>query len=518
MTCAKISAGLALLTLIVFFSVVTHDFINYDTQAYLHNNPNVRTGLSFANVQWAFTSFQISNWHPVTWLSHMLDVSLFGLNPAGHHATNLLFHTINVVLLFQILFIMTGERWPAVFIAAIFAVHPAHVESVAWVAERKDVLSTFFLLLTIYAYRHYTIEPSRWRYGLVVLLFALGLMAKPMLVTLPFVLLLLDYWPLGRLADTGSNQKPVLRRAGMLVYEKLPLLLLSLGSAILTFYAQQSGGAMDHGAKINLLDRIGNAIVAYGHYIKTAVVPAELALYYPHPGTWPPTIIWANLGLLGVISTASIIWIRRYPWFFTGWAFFLGTLVPVIGIVQVGDQAYADRYTYVPYIGLFIALIFGVREIYVRYGISKTILNCGAVSLLILYSIVSIQYLGHWQNSITIWTRTLMVTDEDYPVIVGLEEGTVDRSRRPPLLFKPYYLLGRAYFEARLHSSALVHLDEAILLSPDLAKPRYFKGHTLLAMGKNQEALEAFDAAMERNPDNLALKQQLREIRQDLGL
>lgn len=509
----KIAAGLALLTLIVFFSVVSHDFINYDSSVYIHTNPHVNSGLSWENVQWAFTNFHISNWHPITWLSHMLDVSLFGLEPGGHHAINLLFHIINVLLLFQVLFVMTGERWPAAFIAAMFAIHPAHVESVAWVAERKDMLSTFFMLLTIFAYRRYTLAPSKWRYALVAFLFALGLMAKPMLVTLPFVLLLFDYWPLGRFA---ADPESLRRRAGTLAYEKLPLLILAVISAIITVYGQRQGGAMDAAVQLDLLDRVGNAIVAYGHYARTALVPAGLSLYYPHPGLWPTMTIMTNLSILAVISTASIIWIRRFPWFFTGWAFFLGTLVPVIGIVQVGDQAYADRYTYIPFIGLFLAMTFGVREIFTRFKIDKKILQYGATSLLILYSIVSVQYISHWQNSITLWTHALLVTDKDYPVIIGAENGTVDHSNRPHLLFKPYYSLGTAYFKAEKYASALVHLNEAIARHPRSARAHYFKAHSLLAMGRRNEAMEFFEKARELDPDNESLDTEIRSIRQSL--
>lgn len=509
----KTAAGLALLTFIVFFSVVSHDFINYDTRVYIHTNAHVNSGLSWENVKWAFTNYHVSNWHPITWLSHMLDVSFFGLEPGGHHAINLLFHIINVLLLFQLLYIMTGERWPAAFIAAMFAIHPAHVESVAWVAERKDMLSTFFMLLTLFAYRRYTLAPSIWRYALVTLLFALGLMAKPMLVTLPFVLLLFDYWPLGRFS---ADLQSLHRRAAALVYEKLPLLFLAMISAIITVYGQREGGAMDAGVQLDLLDRVGNAVVAYGHYARSALVPAGLSLYYPHPGLWPTMTILTNLSILAVISTASVIWIRRFPWFFTGWAFFLGTLVPVIGIVQVGDQAYADRYTYIPFIGLFIALTFGIREIITRYDINKKILQYGAISLLILYSIVSIQYISHWKNSITLWTHVLLVTDEDYPVIIGAEQGTVDRSDRSLLLFKAYYSLGTAYFEAEQYAMALVHLNEAIALHPRSAKAHYIKAHSLFAMGRRDKAMESFEEARKLDPDSESLDAEIRNIRQAL--
>lgn len=510
----RIMAGLALLTLAAFFSLPFHEFINYDTPDYIHWNPNVRTGLSLENIQWAFTSVHMSNWHPITWISHMLDVSLFGLDPTGHHVTNLLLHTINVVLLFQILRIMTGALWSAAFVAAVFAIHPAHVESVAWVAERKDLLSTLFLLLTLYGYYRYTKAPSTGRYVLVALLFALGLMSKPMLVTLPFVLLLFDYWPLGRMTDT-EELPPGFRRIGVLLYEKLPLLLLSVISAVITFRAQQDSGAMDAGSTLALVERISNAIVAYGYYLKTALIPAELALFYPHPGSWPPLLVWTNLAMLVVISAVSIIWIRRFPWLFVGWAFFLGTLVPVIGLVQVGNQAYADRYTYVPYIGFFIALTFGVREVFIRRAVKQTLLRYGAVSLLVVYSIVSVQYLGHWQNSITIWTHTLLVTDDNYPVLMGLEPGTPDRSIKWLGLVKPYYLLGRALADAGSHAKAVVHFDEALWVKPDMVHAHYHKGNSLLAMGKRDKALAAFRKVKELDPDNPAAPEIIQRIRQE---
>ncbi|MEX2488253.1 MAG: tetratricopeptide repeat protein [Pseudomonadales bacterium] len=504
----RITAGLAALTAIIFGSLIHHDFINYDTLDYIHLNEHVSSGLSLTNIQWALTSFHVSNWHPLTWISHMLDVSLFGLNPAGHLGVNLFLHTVNVVLLFQILRLMTGELWAAAFIAALFAIHPAHVESVAWVAERKDVLSTSFLLLTLFAWRHYTQVPTLARYTLVVVLLALGLMAKPMLVTLPFVLLLFDYWPLGRM--TGFD------RFRVLVYEKLPLLALSLISAIITFRAQQTGGAMDGGAALDLAERLGNAVVAYGHYLKTALIPANLALLYPHPGRWAQPLIWTNLALLTAISAAAVVWIRRFPWFFVGWAFFLGTLVPVIGIVQVGAQAYADRYTYVPYIGLFVALTFAIREIWIHFTPRATLLRYAAVCLIAVYSIATVQYLGHWQNSITIWTHTLMATDRNYPIVMGLEDGSPERSGQARGLFRAWYMLGRALADSGYHDQALIHFNEALSLDPDAPNAHYFKGFSLLAMDRPREAMMAFDKVMELDPDNRVATRQIKIIRREL--
>ena len=365
---------LALVTLAVFRQVTDHEFINYDDTRYVTENPQVQAGLTLQGIKWAFTTFHAANWHPLTWLSHMLDCQLFGLQPAWHHGMNLLFHIANALLLFLVLHRMTKALWQSAFVAALFALHPLHVESVAWVAERKDVLSTFFWILTMGAYAHYVARPGIRRYLPVLMFFILGLMSKPMLVTLPFVLLLLDYWPLGRLqpaADTPSASGqmnpgrkkrkaargytqdvtqhnapgfpypwPVIRS---LVWEKVPLFAFSAVSSVITFYAQQKEGAMSSLHFLPLDTRIGNALVSYVSYMVKLIWPRNLAVIYPYPVSLP---VWGVFGaaLVLVMITILVLWgVKRFPYLVFGWFWFLGTLVPVIGLVQVGWQAMADR-------------------------------------------------------------------------------------------------------------------------------------------------------------------------------
>lgn len=347
---------LALVTLIVFGQACRNDFVGYDDIYYVTDNPHVKSGLSLDSVIWAFTTMYNANWHPLTWLSHMLVCQLFSLNPLWHHLTNVLFHTVNTLLLFGILKRMTGKIWPSAFAAAAFALHPLHVESVAWVSERKDVLSGFFWMLTVICYIRYTERQSIGKYLLVFLVFGLGLMAKSMLVTLPFVLLLLDYWPLGRL-----QWEHRLKSLWHLIIEKVPLLALSAASSTITFIAQKSAGAMELGKVYPLNIRISNAAVSYIAYIGKLIYPSRLAVLYPYPGSslplWQPIV---SLLVLIAVSAAVIYSARRY--LVIGWFWYIGTLVPVIGLVQIGNQMMADRYTYLPSIGIFIMVAWGQRS------------------------------------------------------------------------------------------------------------------------------------------------------------
>ena len=335
---------LAMSILAVYWPVNSHEFVNYDDSLYVFENPQVKKGLDFDAVIWAFQAMHAGNWHPLTWLSHMADVALYGLAPGAHHMTSVLFHMVNSLLLFIVLRRMSAAVWPSGFVAALFALHPLHVESVAWVAERKDVLSAFFWMLTMLSYARYAERPGINRYLAVVVFFILGLMAKPMLVTLPFVLLLLDYWPLRRLqfqrsAAAIAGSLP-LRSSGLwLVWEKIPLFLLSIASSVITFWAQKEGGAVGSIALYPLTTRVANALVSYVKYIGKTIWPVDLAVFYPHPGSLPG---WQVVGagiLLGLITFAALRSFRERPWFVVGWLWFVGTLVPVIGLVQVGLQA-----------------------------------------------------------------------------------------------------------------------------------------------------------------------------------
>ncbi len=346
-------------TLGAFWQVLDCGFVNYDDITYV-GSPHVQSGLTVDNIKWAFKAIHCGNWHPLTSISHMLDCQIYGLNPRWHHLTNLLLHIANTVLLFLVLVRMTGLPWRSAFVAGLFAVHPLHVESVAWVAERKDVLSTFFWMLTMYAYVRYVEHPRLTSYAPVLVFLALGLMAKPMLVTLPFVLLLLDYWPLGRFASGKKQAWPGWR----LILEKAPLYMLAAASSVVTYLVQQKGGAMISFAQASFSARAANAVLSYGKYLWKTIWPTGLAVFYPYPAD--PAAAWKVGGtalVLVCISALVIFAARRRPYLATGWLWYLGTLVPVIGLVQVGEQAMADRYTYIPLIGLFIMVAWDVPEL-----------------------------------------------------------------------------------------------------------------------------------------------------------
>ena len=415
LTTFALAVSLALATLAVYHSVGSHPFIDYDDQDYVTNNAHVKAGLTWDTFSWAWTSTQASNWHPVTWLSHAADCELYGLNPSGHHWTNLLIHVLNVALLFLLLERVTAARWRSLFAAALFALHPLNVESVAWIAERKNVLSTLFFLLALGAYGWYARKPDVRRYLLLTLLFALGLTAKPMVITLPFVLLLLDFWPLGRIENwTQPAQAFPVRQLpfSRLVLEKLPLLILSAGSAIITVVAQQPSEVSAH--TLPLAVRFETTFYAYGMYIWKAIWPLHLALIYPHPGRtladWKPL-----LGALLIIVVSSIAWVQRTrrPFIATGWLWYLGTAVPIIGIVQVGVQVVADRYAYVPLIGIFVI----ASWLLLPDGSTsdKSIATRGAVALVILgaLSFLTWQQVGYWQSTIDLWTHALDVTEDN---------------------------------------------------------------------------------------------------------
>ncbi len=405
---------LALVTLLVYLPVRTHDFVLVDDPDYLTANSMVQAGLTWKGVAWAFTTWHASNWHPLTWLSLMGDCEWFGLNPGPHHLVSVLFHAVNAVLLFVILTQMTQAFWPSAFVAALFAWHPLHVESVAWAAERKDVLSTFFALLTLWAYARYAQGKSaagaprgaatglrrisgKSSYWMAWLFFALGLLAKPMLVTLPFLLVLLDYWPLQRTSDRipGSREPSILiRRIG----EKWPFLVLSAGSCVITFLAQREKSVATL-AEIPFGLRCDNALIAYVCYLLKTIWPTQLTVFYPLPD-WLSG--WEVAGAVAVlVSISGLAWMRRRsnPYLLTGWLWFLGTLVPVLGVVQVGAQSMADRYTYLPLIGIFIMVAFGIQTLAPRFRHGPRLISIAAVVVLAACLIACSQQLNHTKDS-----------------------------------------------------------------------------------------------------------------------
>ena len=403
-------------TLALYSRAVHAGFLRYDDDRYVVENPYVRSGLHWSTVRWAFTTFEQANWHPLTWLSHALDIQLFGLNPAAHHSTNLLLHAANVLLLFLLLQWLTGYTWRSFAVAVLFAVHPVNVESVAWIAERKNVLCMFFFLITLLGYVSYVRKPGVLRSIGVLVGFALALMSKPMAITLPFVLLLLDYWPLARLgskegADGSANFVAENRSISWLVMEKLPLFAMSAASAVITMKAQRAGGAVM--ARYPLVAHLQNAAVTYVLYIGKAIWPARLAALYPYPQNgWSATAVLISAALL-IVVTGLVLKYRSHRYLLWGWFWFLGTMIPMIGLVQVGNQAMADRYAYLPFIGLFVMVVWGIADLANRFSEQKYIGVC-AVVIVIALCVLTYRQLAYWHDDFSLWSHTLAVTHRNF--------------------------------------------------------------------------------------------------------
>ena len=407
------------ITVAVYYPVTQHPFITLDDSGYVVNNVHIRQ-LNWESVKWSFTTFRAANWHPLTWLSHALDFHFFALDAGRHHATNLALHALNAVLLFWVLWRATGCRGRSFVVAALFALHPINVESVAWVAERKNLLSMFFFLLALGAYQWYARRPGVGRYLAVALLFALGLMSKPQVITLPFVLLLWDYWPLQRMFPPADAQSKVAatvppRSFSWLVAEKLPLLALSAASAIITVRAQRAGGTMGGlMSSYSLAARLGNAAVAYVRYVGDAIWPARLAFFYPHArAALPAWQIAASLLLLLAITGLAIA-ARNRRYLAVGWLWFLGTLIPMIGLMQVGSQAMADRYAYLPFMGLFVAACWGVADWAEQWRGSAIWLPAGTVILLSLLAVMTRRQVSYWSDDLTLWTHSAQVIENNW--------------------------------------------------------------------------------------------------------
>ncbi len=504
---------LAVSTFAVYSQVQDHEFINYDDDKYVTNNEYVKAGFTRDSVGWALTTSYNSNWHPMTWLSHMLDAQLFGPNSKGHHLTNLLFHIANVLLLFLVLLRMTGALWQSGFVAALFALHPLNVESVAWVAERKNVLSTFFWLLTMWAYIRYAQKTNLKRYSLVILFFAMGLMSKPMLVTLPFVLLLLDYWPLRRLQ---SDRRTAISR---LVYEKIPLLVLVAGSVVTTLTVQKMGGALGSLNAFPIQERVINALVSYWLYLQKMIWPGGLAIFYAHPEN--TLSVWKGLAtaaLLALVTTAAIRLARRAPYFAVGWFWYLGTLIPVIQLVQTGSIAMADRYAYVPLIGIFIIIAWGLPELLAKWRLRSRILTIAAGIWISTLMLMTWNQVSHWKNSITIFSHAIEVTDIEYPDFLLahnnlanalLAEGRTGKAishYKMAINLMPDYAvnhnhLANALFAEQKTEEAISHFKMAIELMPDYAIAHNNLGTVLLAEQKTEEAISHYKTAVKLLPD-----------------
>jgi len=533
--------------------VSRYPFINFDDNRYVSENAHVRAGLTAETVKWAFTTTAESNWHPLTWLSHALDCQLFGMNAGGHHYTNVLMHAVNAVLLFLILQSATGSAWRSFVVALLFAVHPVNVESVAWVAERKNVLSMLFFLLSLQAYQSYAKKPGAGRYLLLIFLFACGLMAKPMVITLPFVLLLWDYWPLQRIKAV-SDRDPTrgsLRPFSSLIMEKIPLFALSAASAVVTMKVQRAGGAMNLGTQYSFPARLGNALVAYAGYIRIALWPAGLAPLYPHPGNLLPLwgILFAAI-VLTVITVVVVTRARRQRYLLVGWFWFLGTLVPMIGLVQVGGQAMADRYAYLPFVGLFLIACWGAPDLAHSLKISSWWLAIASAGVALALVLVTNAQLSFWKSSEALWSHTIKVTApnfvaqdnlgsalvadgriEDalphfeaaakiYPAdpVAWLNIGThneqtgkielaikqfqsvLTMTPDPELQVKALENMGAAYRQKHDYAQAKRSYQEALAIRPDDSRAWVGMGLVSLQSGNAAEAAANFARAMELQP------------------
>lgn len=512
-----ISLFLILTIVAVFWPAKNFPFINLDDEEYVVENPQVLNGLSLKGMIWAFTTKHSSNWHPLTWLSHMLDAELYGLNPRGHHLTNLFFHVANTLLLFWVFKRMTGMLWRSGFVALLFALHPLHVESVVWVAERKDVLSTFFWMLTIMAYVHYVHQTSLRRYLLVFFSFALGLLSKPMLVTLPLVLLLFDYWPLGRLYREPSEQRSIGRvsrsEVFRLVWEKVPLFILVTVSCFLTLWAQRGTVASLEGLPLGT--RMANALISYVSYVGKMIWPFRLAIQYPYPEKFP---LWqvagAGLFLIG-ISCLVVREVPRRPYLVVGWLWYLGTLVPVIGIVQVGIQGMADRYTYVPLIGLFIMIIWGGVGLLSQWRYRRMALSVFAALIIILLIVLTRTQLLYWNDPIKLCQHSLDLTERNYLVHYNLgvtltREGRDEEAKAQyaevlkirPDYYKALSAMGVILSRQRKYSEAIAYYKEALRIKPDHADTHYNLGRAFFQLGKYENAITAYKEAIRIKPDD----------------
>ena len=508
---------LILATFTVYWQVQNYDFVNFDDSKYTYENRHVQEGLTLESITWAFTTIHASNWHPLTWLSHMLDYQLYGMNPGWHHLTNLFLHIANTLLLFLVFRKMTDSLWQSGFVAALFALHPLHVESVAWVSERKDVLSTFFWMLTMWSYIWYVEHPAVKRYILVVLFFALGLMSKPMLVTLPFVLLLLDFYPLNRFqsqqpkGSANAQQRSIALR---LILEKIPLFVLVAMSSAMTFYAQKHGGAVKSLDFFPLKARLANALVSYVKYIGKMVYPSKLAVLYPHPGMLPWWKIAGAFLLLVSISFLAIRVVKQSPYFAVGWLWYLGTLVPVIGLVQVGIQSMADRYTYVPLIGIFIIIAWGIPELVAQWQYSKIWLATLATVVLTILMAMTWKQVGCWENSITLFEHTLKVTTNNYVPHNNLGMALENQGHTKKaiehylqaLQIKPdyedaHYNLGLVLDKQGRTAEAIEHYLQALRIKPDFEKAHNNLGAALDKQGRTEEAIEHYLQALRLKPD-----------------
>ena len=517
--------------LIAYAPLLWNDFIVYDDRSYVTGNAKVREGLTLQGILWAFGSFHSYNWHPLTWISHMLDVQLFGLNPAGHHFTSIVFHALNSILIYLLTRVLLGGQWKSLCVALLFAVHPAHVESVAWVAERKDMLSTFFGMLAALAYVKYARTPKMGQYAVVLGFFLLSLLSKPMLVSLPLVLLLLDYWPLERWQLPRSTRADG-KMCRNIVMEKMPLFALALASCVVTFLVQSREGAVN--VQTPFLLNCGNAIISYVKYLFLLVWPHPLAVIYPFQ---PDDITLFNVSgaaIVIVLISGVVAYQRKIrPYLMLGWLWYLVTLLPVIGFVRIGDHSIADRYTYVPYLGLFIIVVWGAEELGRALRVGTRVITVAAVIIFALMSMATIRQQLLWRNSITLFEHAIRVTDDNAVAhkMLGIaygEQGNREKAAAEgamarmlhyrymvkvhPRDYDLHFRLGNAYHElGRLEESQAAY-QAALALNPRLSKAYNNMGIVQAMRGNLGEARRSFLKAIETSSDNAEARENLRMI------
>jgi protein O-mannosyl-transferase len=524
----SVLVALSALTLWAYWGVQQNDFVALDDYDYVVQNRNVREGFSLEGILWAFTRVHSNNWHPLTWLSHMLDAEVYRLNPAGHHWSNVLLHMVNTLLLFLAFERMTGAAWKSAFVAALFSLHPLHVESVAWISERKDVLSGLFFFATLLTYVRYVETGGTRRFALALFLFALGLLCKPMLVTLPFLLLLLDYWPLGRIHVLTRGNRTEGSALLHLCKEKIPFFLLSGGSSVITYWVQQGSGAVVSAVPLEI--RLTNAVVSYVRYVFKMFWPLDLACFYPHPvhslKTWQ---VAGSVLFLIAVTFPCIRYARRHPYLPVGWLWFLGSLVPVIGLVQVGEQAMADRYTYLPLTGLFLMVAWGIPAALARWKLPRWLFPGSWAILLPVLLFLTQAQVKTWSGTVTLQEHDIRVTRDNFMAHFHLagelaQQGRLEEAHQhfsEALRIRPNFQLGLHHMGNLLMrmgrpDEAMGFFTRALQIDSRDHKTHTNMGFLLLQQGRVQEAMEHFSEALRINPEDRIARHNLEVARKRL--
>jgi protein O-mannosyl-transferase len=515
-----INLALVIAILCIYWQTRTFSYISYDDPEYVFANERVQQGLTIENIKWAFTTIYFSNWHPLTWISHMIDSQVYGNNPEQHHLTNVILHIINTLLLFSLFKKMTGNILPSALLAGLFALHPLHIQSVAWISERKDLLCALFFFLTIFSYLKYLEKAVLLQYLLTLFLFLLGLMAKPMIITLPFILLLLDFWPLQRLRFNGIFQTGVTPAISLassgnsrVLLDKIPFFTLSIISSAITFYAQRAGDSVAALNQLPLLARGENAIVSYLLYIYKMLWPFHFSIIYPHPSTYPYWLILTAILILSAFTVGTLYFLNKFPFILVGWLWFLGMLIPVIGIIQVGIQSMADRYTYLPMIGLFFAFSWGLYYFPLLTKNRPLYFSITGGLILLFFSVLTWKELQYWQNGIRLFSRAIAVTNNNYVAhnnlgyellqVFKFEEAKKEFAlavQIDPAFYIAHLNLGRSFIEEGSMPEGIEHYRTAIKLNPNYAEAHYNLGNALLRIGEYHEAAAHYVQALRINP------------------